>query len=179
MLSLVINLAIAKLFLTDHQETVGSGVGLSVSSLGVLSYQRAYRQVVNSTSSTTTTTTSVTFPLQMAIVHVENGEVQSVVWDNSCAWCGAARCAHNTFDYASSAVVPSDGKNCFVSDDSCVVSATAVEQLCELNVFVAWTGTDADGARLQSAQSRFSLLSEWQLKYGYVGPLQSSAVEVR
>jgi hypothetical protein len=54
----------------------GSGMGITVSSMGKLSYQRAYRSVQGSGSDLK----GVTFPLLMAIIHVDLGEVTGVTW---------------------------------------------------------------------------------------------------
>ena len=48
------------------------GLGLSIKSSGVLSYQRAYRQIVGSGDSAR----GITFPLQMVIINVDVGEVK-------------------------------------------------------------------------------------------------------
>jgi hypothetical protein len=53
----------------DNQTHMGSGVGVSVSSMGVLSYQRAFRQVIESG-------TSITFPLLMVIINIDGGKVK-------------------------------------------------------------------------------------------------------
>ena len=53
-------------------QTRGSGLGVAVESMGLISYQRAYRQVISTGENTTA---SVTYPLMMAIVHVTKGKV--------------------------------------------------------------------------------------------------------
>ena len=53
-------------------QTRGSGLGVAVESMGLISYQRAYRQVISTGENTTA---SVTYPLMMAVVHVTKGKV--------------------------------------------------------------------------------------------------------
>lgn len=53
-------------------ETVGHGLGVAVESMGILSYQRAYRQVI---STGNRTSTGVTYPLMMAVIHVTKGKI--------------------------------------------------------------------------------------------------------
>ena len=53
-------------------QTSGSGLGVAVESMGLISYQKAYRQVISTGENTTA---SVTYPLMMAVVHVTKGKV--------------------------------------------------------------------------------------------------------
>jgi hypothetical protein len=46
----------------------GNGLGVAVESMGLISYQRAYRHVISNG-------TSVTYPLMMAVIHVTRGKV--------------------------------------------------------------------------------------------------------
>ena len=63
-------------------ETVGHGLGIAVESMGILSYQRAYRQVI---SSGNRTSTSVTYPLMMAVIHVTKGKVTVSIYHDNCS----------------------------------------------------------------------------------------------
>lgn len=54
------------------KQSVGSGLGVAVESMGLISYQRAYRQVISTGENATA---SVTYPLMMAVVHVTKGKV--------------------------------------------------------------------------------------------------------
>ena len=50
---------------------LGSGLGVAVESMGLISYQKAYRQVVVKGNSTE----GVTYPLMMAVINVAKGKV--------------------------------------------------------------------------------------------------------
>lgn len=224
----------------EDQDQVGTGVGLSVSSMGVLSYQRAFRQVISNSSSNIF---SVTFPVMMVIINVDRGTVKSVVWDDTCEWCDGTQCRPNTYNYSPDSVISREGMNCYVEDDSCIVwskeysnainietqreteiqlatntentpNGTTVpspapthtpvsvmptphptarptmnptpfnafsitEKLCELKVHIVWTGTDSKGNNFRSVAKRFSRVGGWQLRDGYIAPLQREHVANR
>lgn len=169
-----------KLSLTNMSDP-GVGLGLSIKSSGVLSYQRAYRQIVGSGDSAR----GITFPLQMVIINVDVGEVKSVVWDDTCNWCSHSSCAQNTYDYEPTAVITKEGKNCFVDDTQCLYEdinnttnkeLTVTRDLCTINVYIVWTGTDKDGNNLMSGAERFSLIKKWQMENGYIDPLENTLV---
>lgn len=148
----------------------GEGLGVSVESMGKMSYQKAFRYV----RSVDGELQGVTFPLLMAIVFVEEGKVVSIDWDHTCNWCENKNCAHNTYDYNGTDI--KSGSGCFVEDSQCVVSGGATK-LCELKVFVTWTGTDSKGRYLLSATNRLSRLSSPQLTQ-YTDDLDSQDVVV-
>jgi len=166
----------------------GNGVGVSITSMGVTSYQKAYRF--------TDGTTAKTFPMLMVLITVDKGKVlvsrlllllllllllppadsvwshsshpphlippaqprtpQSVTWDDTCKWCSSGNCAVNTYDFHGNAVA-SSAKGCWVRDTTCgFTSATGVvtpSALCDLHVYVAWTGIDGSGRYFESAVS--------------------------
>ena len=136
------------------------GVGITVESMGVLSYQRAYRMTFNNSR-------PVTFPLMMAIINVNKGKVQGIAWDdNECSWCDTSKCASNTYDFAGNPVANS-GKACFYDDADCNINrfknGTVASKLCQMTVFVVWTGTDSQGRYFKSAATRFSRLASTQI----------------
>lgn len=63
------------------------------------------------------------------------------------------------------------GPNCYLSDQSCFQAVTGgtknqtgiSNQLCELTVYLAWEGTDANGINFNSAAYRFSRWSTAQI----------------
>jgi hypothetical protein len=160
----------AMIDLKISDSTAGNGLGVAVGSLGMPSYQKAYRLVASSTS-------SVTFPVLMAVIRVEEGKVMDITWDDTCDWCSADRCAANTYNYKGEAVL-TDSKACYFPDDECVRAGTATQvpylgnqitQIeskpeCDLKVYVTWTGTDSKGFHFLSAATRFSRLNEAQVK---------------
>ena len=137
-----------------------TGVGITIESMGVLSYQRAYRMTLNNSR-------PVTFPLMMAIINVNKGKVQGIVWDDTeCSWCASNKCASNTYDFAGHPVA-NTGKACFLDDAECNINrfknGTIVSKLCQMTVFVVWTGTDSQGRYFRSAAARFSRLAAAQV----------------
>jgi len=127
----------------------GNGVGLSVTSMGVTSYQKAYRLFDG--------TTAKTFPMLMVLITVDKGKVISVTWDDTCNWCSASKCAANSYDFNGNIVNKATSKGCWVADTTCgFTSATGVvtpSALCDLHVYVAWTGIDGSGNYFESAVS--------------------------
>ena len=59
-------------------------------------------------------------------------------------------------------------KACWVRDNQCINHHNGTEivpnVLCQLNVYVTWTGTDVNGYYFKSAASRFSRLGVAQLE---------------
>lgn len=105
----------------------GAGLGVTVSSMGRLSYQSAYRKVRGNESSME----GVTFPLFMAVIYVDMGKVTGITWDNTCNWCeNGNRCDSNVYDFDGT-LLPSGG-NCYVEDSSCA-TLNGTTRLCELN----------------------------------------------
>ena len=104
-----------------------SGMGVTVSSMGKLSYQAAYRAVKSGESGLL----GVTFPLLMAIIYVDKGKVTGITWDSSCGWCDADECGQSIYNFDGSLVA--EGGNCFVRDSLCDTD-DGTTRLCELNV---------------------------------------------
>lgn len=154
-----------------NSTTVGNGMGVIVESMGKLSYQKAYRYVLSSGA--------VTFPLMMAIIKVNKGTVTDIIWDDdSCSYCDPMYCFPNVHDFNGN-IIPSLGKSCFKQDSTCTFTTSnttkvngqlvtttfpATSTLCELNVYVVWSGTDANGITFKSDSFRFSRMSGDQLK---------------
>lgn len=145
----------------DISSNSSDALTISLGSQGVVSYQKIYRTM-------NTGGRGITYPLLMAIIFVDSGNVVSVLWDDTCNWCSSDHCSHNTMDYAG-VNAPSFGGNCWLEDHRCYVSGTSgnttVNALCDLRVYVVWTGTDSEGKYLSSAAGRFSRIDPTQLMY--------------
>jgi hypothetical protein len=63
-------------------------------------------------------------PLLSAVVNLDQGNVTSVVWDDTCAQCDDADCV--------------DGKACGTSSSSCGGE-------CDIRIYLVWSGKDANG----------------------------------
>lgn len=95
------------------------------------------------------------YPFLTAIVEVYQGDVRSITWDNSCVFCAKGYCEEITFDYnGNPQTQESSGQHsagCFIPEKDCQSSP----ELCDLKLYVVWTGTDANNRAMQSSQSRF------------------------
>jgi len=170
-------------------------LGVSLNSMGVPSYQKSYRRVDSAVLNLLPANNphydvaAVTFPVLMAVIRVENGKVAEVTWDDTCDWCASDRCAPNTYTYSGELKTDVGSSACFVPDAECVLPGTEVTlsrsgdagkvtrvkaaELCKLKVYVTWTGTDSKGFHFLSAASRFSRLSQTQVKHVVLGEEKS------
>ena len=165
----------AMINLSVTSSVIGNGMGVAVGSSGVPSYQKAYRRVDSLQN-------SVTFPVLMAVIRVEEGKVKEITWDDTCNWCDTNRCAPNTYNFAGESAL-ADSKACFLPDSECVVAGTEVQRTiyrdngdasvtqvqsqpeCALKVYITWSGTDSKGFHFLSSATRFSRLDEAQVKH--------------
>ena len=96
----------------------------------------------------------VTFPYMTAIITVESGDVKSITWDTGCVFCNPSECVDNEYGFDGDAT-SDPGKSCMVPDADCH-NGDDVAANCPLQLYVVWTGTDADGQYLTSSEMRFS-----------------------
>jgi hypothetical protein len=158
--------------------TVGLGLGISLGSAGVPSYQKAYRRVEFrgiDASTAEPRISTVTFRSMMAVIHVKKGKVTEITWDDTCSWCDTNRCSANTYNYAGE-VMNTGAKSCLILDSECIIPDTQkiengvvvskgdIDEECKLRVYVTWTGTDAKGFPFLSAANRFSRLTTTQMQ---------------
>ena len=98
-----------------------------------------------------------------AIVHLEKGVVNRIVWDSSCNLCKArstvVTCLHDRTDI----VCPGGEqcKDCYarIPQNGC----TSESEVCAPHVYVAWLGTDRMGTPMLSAGSVLSRFAEGSL----------------
>ncbi|CAN0367989.1 unnamed protein product, partial [Hapterophycus canaliculatus] len=94
------------------------------------------------------------------VVLVDKGEVTGITWDDGCHFCGSDRCEQNTYDYSGELIDgEASGKDCYWPDSECLNDGNLneVSALCQLTVYVVWTGTDADGNYFTSFSKRLSM----------------------
>ena len=86
------------------------------------------------------------------------GDITGITWDDGCFFCEEASCSHNTYDFRGNQITDSSlsNKNCHVLDTDCKGEDGTVAKNCPLQVYAVWTGTDANGEYLKSAEMRFS-----------------------
>jgi len=96
---------------------------------------------------------------------------QGIYWDDHCKWCDSNACLPNTYDYMGNSI--GDGGNaCAIEDRECIEGGKTVT-LCELHVYVVWTGSDSRGNRLTSAAGRFSRLTRNEI-FGLINRMKDS-----
>jgi len=99
------------------------------------------------------------YPHLTAIVDVVSGNVDGIAWDDSCVFCrNSDRCEENTYDFAGklSLLGSEKTKGCFVKKEECDELHAQGQNLCDLNVYFVWTGSDKNGRILSSSGSRWS-----------------------
>ena len=116
-----------------------------------LSFQRKYYD----------TSDSFVYPYLTAIIDVEQGVVQGIAWDNACIFCEEKHCLPNTYNFngtlATQEQIGQPVNGCRVEQLTCLEMKGGDNDVCELTLYVVWTGTDADGNVLLSSDSRFSM----------------------
>lgn len=140
------------------KEAASYGIGVTVESMGIISYRRIYRYYDSEYG-------KITYPLLMAIITVEKGTVTSINWDGGCSFCETSKCTSSVYNYQGE-VLSTLGNACFVQDNVGCLSPDGTSQtnsLCALNVYVVWTGTDSKGNNFMSSASRFSRLDPTQM----------------
>jgi hypothetical protein len=139
-------------------QTEGQGLGVAIESMGIMSSRKAYRI----TTSVNDTSGSITFPLLFAIIHVHKGKVKKITWDDNCNFCDQGLCDFNMYTFEGTVITDTSitSKSCYIKDTTCTGNDVAsTNALCQLQVFVSWTGTDKNGRKFESAANRFSRLS--------------------
>ena len=116
---------------------------LTVASLGVVSRPRIYAA------------SGLIFPVITAVVVASRGVVMAVKFDDGCELCDYSACAPSAG--ADDVAAP---RACSVPTSSCV-PAGGGGSTCDLSLFIAWTGTDVDGAALESRSLVFSRFGRW------------------
>lgn len=104
------------------------------------------------------------YPYLTAIIDVEDGRVRYITWDDACVFCGNSECIEITYNFngeQKSSGQPTKG--CYVEENRCLVEQEDGGTLCDLNLFVVWTGTDRNGVAFQSSAYRFSQFPKQKL----------------
>ena len=104
-----------------------------------------------------------------AIIHVTSGVVDSIEFDEGCMLCGSLspQCVGSGLAVDALHPVPDYQTNCYVPDSGCATllgAGASTANSCDLKVFVVWTGTDAAGVFLTSANNRFSRYASFSLQ---------------
>jgi len=98
----------------------------------------------------------LTVPFWTIVIEVTNGLVDTLTWDDSCPLC-------------SSSDLCVEGRNCGVPHTSCGNAAS--DDNCNLQIYVAWFGTDVDGNYFTSSDKRLSRFRSGSLAGAYASAL--------
>ena len=140
-----------------------------------ISYIKRYRGLLDDT-----TNTAVTWPYMTAIINVDMGEITGITWDDGCHFCEETSCADNTYDFRSNKIMDDNlaDSNCYVLDDECASADGKFADNCQVTVYAVWTGTDAQGKLLTSAEKRFSQYKRYSVM-DFVKDTKSKYSEVK
>ncbi|KAF0709460.1 hypothetical protein AaE_012879 [Aphanomyces astaci] len=109
-----------------------------------------------------TTAKGKAYPILTAVVSVKQGEVQGISWDDGCYLCDSTTCEANLYSTPAIPLYNSafgDGSTCYKESPECLNTTG----LCDLAVYVGWTGTDANGNYLSSAGMRISQFQKYSV----------------
>jgi len=157
-------------------------VSIGVTSMGVGLKDSAYRIYKNisyypATFSSEYTTSVQVIPVLTAIIQVKNGAVTGVDWDDGCFFCSEGDPECTAYALNSSYSVSPTGESSFSCaqsnfTSSCVQeTSTPFTNVCDLKLYVVWSGTDSQGNSFASAGLRFS-----QYRAYGIGSLYNSAL---
>jgi hypothetical protein len=160
-LSLFASAAYANL-VANNTDTIwkGKNITLGAASQQSLSFLRMYYNAQSKR----------VYPFLTAIVNVNRGNITSITWDDACVFCSPGECEQVTYDFngnlqsAQSSGQPTGG--CYVPEASCLPASQlgdagagsndAGANVCDVVLYVVWSGTDARNRAFQSSNSRFS-----------------------
>jgi hypothetical protein len=101
------------------------------------------------------------YPFLTAIIEVDKGIVIGITWDDACGFCNQSECQLNTYNFDGSAASAEQAKQpvegCYLTREQCLGFVASGSKICDLKLYVVWTGTDVDGKALLSSDSRFSM----------------------
>ena len=141
-------------------------------SQAALSFQRRYFDA----------TTNFIFPYLTIIVDVVDGVVRGIAWDDACVFCEESKCIPNTYNFDGTAATketasqPTNG--CYFPKDVCDAFHATQNYVCDLKLYVVWTGTDVNGNVLMSSDSRFSAFPPNRIQEKVLGSYNSMLNEV-
>lgn len=151
-----------------------------ISSMGVNSnYKKVYGILQGTGTSTQRGRVVSYFPITTAVIEVDHGTVTSVYWDDGCYFCpwntgslaeepqpSYMNCLNNAFNMQTNAITRFNktrgdmGRDCALTTLACPANSGS---LCDLGIYVVWTGTDAAGHQFASAGRRFRRYRQYNL----------------
>lgn len=100
-------------------------------------------------------------------------QIQGVTWDDGCDFCDPDTCEPNLYGAAantSTSRITDSGYTCYSPLSSC---AGENATLCDITLYVGWTGTDKSGDYLSSAGLRMSQFKKYSIS-SYVKKVANS-----
>lgn len=92
------------------------------------------------------------------LIQMIDGVPESVTFDEGCDLCDGKGCVQNQYNATAGSLDQEQGfTSCETTADEC----GADNANCDLKLYVGWTGTDANGNFLQSANLRLSRFTEF------------------
>lgn len=142
-------------------------------SQSALSFQRRYYD----------TTTNSIFPYLTIIVDVVDGAIRGIAWDDACVFCKKDKCIPNTYNFDGTVASPEQAsqptKGCYLTKAICDGFQASGNDICDLKLYVVWTGTDVNGNVLMSSDSRFSAFPPNRIQEKVVGSYDSMMKDVQ
>ena len=165
-----------------------SDVPVTAAVMGFATFPKSFRKLCSRTEAATTCATTV--PVLTLVVHMTDGTVDWVMWDETpCNACGLEQCvATGCSGYGRCRCGPDgtcdafldkngmpnseDGfrlfKECAAKDDECAGKTDDEgRNPCDLRVYLAWDGTDKNGQVLKSSGLRLSRFKSYSAKNIY------------
>lgn len=151
----------------------GNATQIFAASQSALSFQRRYYDA----------TTNFIFPYLTIIVDVVDGVVRGIAWDDACVFCEKKQCIPNTYNFdgteATSEQASQPTNGCYLTKAICEGFQVTGNDVCDLKLYVVWTGTDVNGNVLMSSDSRFSAFPPNRIQEKVVGSYDSMLTEVQ
>lgn len=151
----------------------GNATQIFAASQSALSFQRRYYDA----------TTNYIFPYLTIIVDVVDGVVRGIAWDDACVFCEKRQCIPNTYNFdgteATSEQASQSTDGCYLTKSICEVFQAAGNDICDLKLYVVWTGTDVNGNVLMSSDTRFSAFPPNRVQEKVVGSYDSIMNDVQ
>ena len=101
---------------------------------------------------------------------MRKGVVNGIAWDDGCLFCSKTQCLENTFDFAgfkgNEKEFRQKTQGCYITSELCTPENEdgTGKNICDLQLYIVWTGTDSNGLALQSSNYRFSAFPVQELE---------------
>ncbi len=91
--------------------------------------------------------------------------VKGILWDDACIFCSNDKCLENTLYFnGTEAHLNEPTRGCYKTREECDKNDRSGGSICDLTIYVTWTGTDKDGKPMLSSNKRYSLFNPKQVQ---------------